>query len=443
MAGNSHRRGDGQVNNRLTNTTHDSAGHQTQLSLTPGTTASYDGEGRVSRVELNTNPVATYDYDAEGRRVRRTVGTTTTYYVYSADGQLMAEYGGTPSPVGTQYLVPDHLGSTRLILNAQGGCAQRLDYAPYGAQLTRPGADCYTTPATGLPLFTGQTRDPESAAGTETGLDYFNARYFWATLGRFTSPDAPFADQDPTDPQSWNLYSYVRNNPLRFTDPSGEACVDGVNPETGNFCTEVTAQSPGLSFFHEFVLRSLTNTAETARQVEQFVTPVVTAFDNFRQSPNCAGALVAGGLVAGAGVGAYIGGSTGGVSGFALGTLVPVAGNAVGLAGGGALGAWGGGLAGGSIGGAIGGLAGGILCSSGTWGGSGGGRGGDYREKTRGANASDQKQINAAARQAGVDGKAFGRFVEKIKKLEGRGASENFSFDELVQLAREFRSGSR
>ncbi len=49
--------------------------------------------------------------------------------------------------------------------------------------------------------------------------------YRWATLGRFTSPDAPFADQYPEDPQSWNLYSYVRNNPLTNTDPSGNACV--------------------------------------------------------------------------------------------------------------------------------------------------------------------------------------------------------------------------
>jgi RHS repeat-associated protein len=130
--------------------------------------------------------------------------------------------------VGTQYLVPDHLGSTRLILNAQGACAQRLDYAPFGAQLTRPGAACYTTPATGLPLFTGQVRDPESAAGTETGLDYFNARYFWATLGRFTSPDAPFADQYPEDPQSWNLYGYGRSNPLAFIDPTGR-CKKGAD----------------------------------------------------------------------------------------------------------------------------------------------------------------------------------------------------------------------
>ena len=43
--------------------------------------------------------------------------------------------------------------------------------------------------------------------------------------GRFTSPDKPFADQDPYDPQSWNLYSYVRNNPLKFIDETGREIV--------------------------------------------------------------------------------------------------------------------------------------------------------------------------------------------------------------------------
>jgi RHS repeat-associated protein len=55
---------------------------------------------------------------------------------------------------------------------------------------------------------TGKERD------TETGLDYFGARYFSGAQGRFTSPDEPFADQYESDPQSWNLYTYGRNNPL-------------------------------------------------------------------------------------------------------------------------------------------------------------------------------------------------------------------------------------
>jgi len=58
---------------------------------------------------------------------------------------------------------------------------------------------------------------------TESGLDYFGARYYSNGLSRFTSPDLPLIDQHPGDPQSWNLYTYVRNNPLRFTDPTGNS----------------------------------------------------------------------------------------------------------------------------------------------------------------------------------------------------------------------------
>jgi RHS repeat-associated protein len=63
--------------------------------------------------------------------------------------------------------------------------------------------------------FTGKERD------AETGLDYFEARYLSSAQGRFTSPDEPLADQDPSLPQSWNLYAYGRNNPLLYVDPTG------------------------------------------------------------------------------------------------------------------------------------------------------------------------------------------------------------------------------
>ena len=72
--------------------------------------------------------------------------------------------------------------------------------------------------------FTGKERD-KFGDGTATGLDYFGFRYMSAAQGRFTSPDKPFVDQHLADPQSWNLYSYARNNPLKFVDDGGEAVI--------------------------------------------------------------------------------------------------------------------------------------------------------------------------------------------------------------------------
>jgi len=74
------------------------------------------------------------------------------------------------------------------------------------------------------PRCSGKERD------AETGLDYFGARYFSGAQGRFTIPDPSPDGISVTDPQSWNLYSYVRNRPLRFVDVGG------------NWATEVHAQ---------------------------------------------------------------------------------------------------------------------------------------------------------------------------------------------------------
>lgn len=67
---------------------------------------------------------------------------------------------------------------------------------------------------------TGKERDAES------GNDYFGARYYASTMGRFLSPDQPFVDQHPDNPQSWNLYAYARNNPLILIDPTGLGCLN-------------------------------------------------------------------------------------------------------------------------------------------------------------------------------------------------------------------------
>jgi RHS repeat-associated protein len=109
---------------------------------------------------------------------------------------------------------------------------RRSDYLPYGEEvpsglggrtLAGYGADGGVRQS-----FTGQMRDGE------TGLDYFGARFYSGALGRFTSADEVFADQDPSDPMSWNLMAYVRNNPLRYTDPTGRGCVAQSNPQAGD-----------------------------------------------------------------------------------------------------------------------------------------------------------------------------------------------------------------
>jgi hypothetical protein len=64
-----------------------------------------------------------------------------------------------------------------------------------------------------------------------------------------------------------------------------------------------------------------------------------------------------------------------------------------------------------------------------------------YQEKTRGAQKCEHKQINTIVCQAGIqDRHAFGDFIEEEKALQGRGASANFSYDELVHLAKEYQT---
>jgi RHS repeat-associated protein len=88
--------------------------------------------------------------------------------------------------------------------------------------------------------FTGKERDAES------GLDNFGARYNSSTMGRFLSPDSLGSGEHPQNPQSWNLYSYVQNNPLTFVDPTGQyVCGSTLNQEQcKNFQTNLdTAQA--------------------------------------------------------------------------------------------------------------------------------------------------------------------------------------------------------
>ena len=114
--------------------------------------------------------------------------------------------------------------------NLSGGVYDSLDYLPFGEQIAGGTGTTHK--------FTGKERD--GTILTETGLDYFGARYNSSQYGRFMTPDwsskpmgVPYADM--TDPQSLNLYSYVRNNPLSRTDPTGHHVDDDDRPAWKRF----------------------------------------------------------------------------------------------------------------------------------------------------------------------------------------------------------------
>jgi RHS repeat-associated protein len=136
---------------------------------------------------------------------------------------------GVNSAGGTvEWVVADQLGTPRMIADKTGSLAgiKRHDYLPFGEELyagtgNRTAQQGYV--ADGLrQQFTGYERD------NETGLDYAQARYYAGMQGRFTSVDPMMASAHAANPQSWNRYAYVGNNPLNSTDPTGMG-ENGVN----------------------------------------------------------------------------------------------------------------------------------------------------------------------------------------------------------------------
>jgi RHS repeat-associated protein len=88
----------------------------------------------------------------------------------------------------------------------------RHDFLPFGEEWPAPVTQKLDKG------FTGKERD------AETGLDYFGARYYRAEIGRFTTVDPVYTwSENLADPQRWNRYAYVRNNPLKYVDPDGRA----------------------------------------------------------------------------------------------------------------------------------------------------------------------------------------------------------------------------
>jgi RHS repeat-associated protein len=203
----------------------------------------YDSEERVSTVSTeNAALIATYVYDAEGRRARKILSSTTQDGIYDLSGHVVSYFttsgsntswlrgevfaGGTHLATyangATAFAHADWLGTERIRSTVGGGVLAGSQWTslPFGE-----GADALNT--SGL-HFTGKERDAES------GNDYFGARYYASTMGRFLSPDwsakvypVPYAKLD--NPQTLNLYAYVGNNPMNRFDPDGHYSCDTKN----------------------------------------------------------------------------------------------------------------------------------------------------------------------------------------------------------------------
>lgn len=171
--------------------------------------------------------------DLSGKVLRRFKKTTAPEqwkwdedYIYR-DGQLLA--AEVWSQEKTRHFHLDHLGTPRLITGGGGAKASSRELHPFGEEILAAG----TLPDNEPMKFTGHERDRDR-------VDYMHARYYAPEWGRFLSVD-PGGDVDIHQPQSWNKYTYVRNNPINNVDPTGMCTNSIVCLNYGNVEGELTA----------------------------------------------------------------------------------------------------------------------------------------------------------------------------------------------------------
>lgn len=192
---------------------------ENQLVSAGGVNYTYDGDGR--RLQKSNGKIYWYGISASPLETTDLSGnsnnSTFAQYIFFGGSRIARrDYQGN-----VVYYFSDHLGSSRVIASSAGVILDDLDFYPFGGE--RP-----VTSSSGNQFkFTGYERDPES------GLDYASARHYSSVLGRFTSPDPIIGALE--NPQSWNRYSYVLNNPINNTDSSG-LCPDGSGNDDGLPC---------------------------------------------------------------------------------------------------------------------------------------------------------------------------------------------------------------
>jgi len=193
----------------------------------------YDADNRLKIFSQAGKVVVEYGYAADGARLWKRVdqsptnvqvwigntyeekGGKTLFHVF-ADGQQVctfetnsALYGGSDTNRVAYYYHEDNLNSSSALSDSSHNQIEVNAYYPFGRTLTASPQASFQVSR----RFTGQVFDGE------TGLYYYNFRYYDPELGRFIQADDRIPDFG--NPQSYNRYSYCVNNPLRYTDPSG------------------------------------------------------------------------------------------------------------------------------------------------------------------------------------------------------------------------------
>ena len=131
--------------------------------------------------------------------------------------------------VTLRYFHTDHLGSIAVITDGNGAVAERLSYDAWGKRRFANGADDPAGSVTSQTTY-GFTGQEELSV---TGLVHLNGRVYDSLIGRMMSADPTVPDA--LNPQAWNRYSYVGNDPLTFTDPTGYSWLSSFFSSIGNF----------------------------------------------------------------------------------------------------------------------------------------------------------------------------------------------------------------
>ncbi len=134
-------------------------------------------------------------------------GTILNETYYYANDKLIAKKDNSGAKT---FYHDDHLGSTTLVTNQTGDVVEEEFYLPFG--------EIYSGLELSRFLFAGKERDKL------VDLDYLGARYYSSFIKLFTQCDT--IKPDIYNPQALNCYSYVLNNPYRYTDPTGKSTVD-------------------------------------------------------------------------------------------------------------------------------------------------------------------------------------------------------------------------